>query len=117
MSMVNLYNSEKICDEILKFKDIIDDLYHLDDFILSLNFENTYKKDDVIIRLDLSNDIKNRHNNNGLIRLYHKIFYMSEYDDMNKNDIVLLFFNMQSQLKDMDLSYELKDHTLKDDDD
>ena len=110
MSKTNImYKMEKMVENIVEMKPIINEMYNMEKMVLKLSFETDYNNE-TLIRFNLSNTIGNTFGNNGLIVLYHKLFKISELKDFNENEIILKFFDIQKDLKDFDLKYEISDN-------
>ena len=109
MSKIDIiYKMEKMVENIVEMKSIINEMYDMEKMVLKLSFETDYNNR-TTIRISLKNSIEKTFRNNGLIILYHKHFKVSELKDFNENEIILKFFDIQKDLKEIDLKYEISD--------
>lgn len=108
-----LYQMDNMVEDIKVLENLINESYSIEKFILKLSFENTYNKNEIIIRFNLSNTIGATKFNNGILTFYHKFFYCTEIENYNENDIILKFFSIQNDLKDIKLSFEISDNRNK----
>ena len=115
MSKIDImYKMEKMVENIKEMKTIINDMYDMESMILKLSFEKSYTEKE-ILRFSLSNDYRNTYRNNGLITLIHKVYNISEIENFNENEIIIGFFNIQKELKEIDLKYEISDNRKEND--
>ena len=109
MSKIDImYEMEKIVENVVEMKPIINEMYEMEKMVLKLTFETDYNNE-TTIRFILENTIGNTFRNNGLIILFHKYYNVSELKDFNENEIILKFFDIQKDLKEIKLKYEISD--------
>jgi len=102
------YKMDSMVSDIVEMKDIINKMYDMEKFVLKLSFETSYS-DSQFIRFCLENTIGNTTFNNGLIVLYHKLYDISDIKNFNENEILIKFFEIQKDLKDIKIKFQISD--------
>ena len=105
-----IYELDKMVENVLNFENMINTEYSLERFVLNLSFESGHIENDFIVRLTLGNTISSRSFNNGILYFFHKVFYMSDIDNYNENEIILKFFSIQKNLKNLKINFEISDN-------
>lgn len=104
-----MYKMEKMVENVNEMKTIINEMYEMEKMVLKMSFETSYSEKD-FIRFTLTNTIGNTFGNNGLITLYHKLYDISDIKNYNENEILIKFFEIQKDLKEIKLKYEISDN-------
>ena len=110
---LNEFTYSRIEKQLKNLETVISENFEHEKFVFKLAFENTYEKDDVIVRFTLTNTISRTFENNGIIHLFHKLYKLSE-SELSESEIVLGFFEIQKKLTNLNFKYEISDSRNED---